>query len=136
MMSGMAVWISQRIPRLVRSPHAGKSASGALPSFGDRYPSYDERVTAIRQIQDRLETLPGVESAAFATSLPVYGYNAQRQILMEGQTAGDAASLPTARLTLRGPCRTCAPQRELKLRAKWSRPYAAPASLCASRGAR
>lgn len=70
--------------------------AGALPSFGDRYVSYDERVEAIRQIQDRLETLPGVESAAFATSLPIYGYNAQRQILMEGQTAGDAALLPTA----------------------------------------
>ncbi len=70
------------------------TAELAVP--GTRYPKYEQRVELFRTIERNLRDLPGVESAALATSLPIFGYGADRQVLLEGQEGIDAATLPRA----------------------------------------
>jgi predicted permease len=55
-----------------------------------------KRAELYRRLEQRLAQLPGVEHAAIATSIPVFSYNGARQVLVEGQTPGDAAVLPKA----------------------------------------
>ncbi len=55
-----------------------------------------KRVELYRKIEARLTALPGVEHAAIATSLPLFSYNGDRQVLTEGQSPGDSARLPAA----------------------------------------
>jgi putative ABC transport system permease protein len=69
--------------------------SATLPVPESRISDNLERVELYRRMEERLRRLPSVEEAAIATSLPVYGYNGERQILTEADTPGDPA-LPTA----------------------------------------
>ena len=71
--------------------------TATLPIPESRFPDSAARIELFRGIERQLTNLPGVEHAAIATSLPVFGYNGERQVLVEGQTPGDAAILPTAR---------------------------------------
>ena len=70
--------------------------TAALPIPATRYPNSSDRVELFRTIERELQALPGVESAALASSLPVYGYNSDRQVLLEGQSPGESANLPRA----------------------------------------
>jgi predicted permease len=70
--------------------------AGDLPIPETRIDSDDKRRELFRRIERRLAALPGVEHAAIATSLPIFSYTGARQILVDGQTPGDAATLPSA----------------------------------------
>lgn len=70
--------------------------TAALPIPETRIDTDAKRVALFRKLEDRLATLPGVEHAALATSLPLFSYNGDRQVLLEGQTPGDSARLPAA----------------------------------------
>ena len=71
--------------------------SAALPIPSDRFGTSELRTELFRRIEQRLGELPGVEEAALATSLPIFGYGAPRPVLLEGQTPGDSLNLPSAR---------------------------------------
>ena len=72
-------------------PPGGSYAPGSLATEGFVHCSGDDETLLrvanafYRRLEDRLKLLPGVEHAAIATSLPVNGYNGERQILLEGQ---------------------------------------------------
>jgi predicted permease len=68
----------------------------ALPIPESRIDTDPKRVELFRRLEQRLATIPGVEHSALATSLPIFSYNGDRQILVEGQTPGDSAILPSA----------------------------------------
>ena len=70
--------------------------AAALPIPADRFGTPDLRNELFLRIEQQLKLLPGVEHAALATSLPIFGYGAPRPVLMEGQTAGDSLNLPSA----------------------------------------
>ncbi len=72
-----------------------KVLTAALPVPETRIDTDPKRVEFFRRLEARLQLLPGVEHAALSTSLPVYGYNGERQILLEGQTPG-GPELPNA----------------------------------------
>ncbi len=70
--------------------------TATLPLPELRFDTDAKRIELFRRLEARLAALPGVEHAAIATSLPVFSYNGDRQVLTEGQTPGDAARLPAA----------------------------------------
>lgn len=70
--------------------------TAALPISETRIDSDAKRIELFRKLEERLAVLPGVEHAALTTSLPLFSYNGDRQVLVEGQTPGDAAILPAA----------------------------------------
>jgi predicted permease len=72
-----------------------KVLTAVLPVPETHIDTDPKRVVFYRRLEDRLKLLPGVEHAAIATSLPVYGYNGERQVLLEGQTPG-GPELPNA----------------------------------------
>lgn len=71
-------------------------ATTTLPVPETRISEDAKRVEFYRALEERLKSLPGVEKAAIATSLPVEGYNGARQILLDGQSPSSAAVAPTA----------------------------------------
>ncbi|MCF3649871.1 ABC transporter permease [Synoicihabitans lomoniglobus] len=70
--------------------------TATLPLSGTLYPTDASRRELFERLEINLRTLPGVDNIAIATSLPVEGYSADRQVLIEGQTPGDSAVLPSA----------------------------------------
>ncbi len=66
-----------------------------IPETRKEFETEPQRAVLFRKLEDRLTNLPGVEHAAIATSLPIFSYNGDRQILTEGQSPGDP-SLPAA----------------------------------------
>ena len=70
--------------------------TAALPVPESRINNDAQRFAYFRHLESRLAALPGVVQAAIATSLPVNGYNADRQVLMEGQSPGSSTQFPTA----------------------------------------
>ncbi|WP_221032034.1 ABC transporter permease [Actomonas aquatica] len=74
----------------------GPVITAELSVPGIRYPEYAQRLELFRTLERDLRALPGVESAALATSLPIYGYGSDRLVLLEGQEAVDASTLPRA----------------------------------------
>ncbi|HWA86789.1 MAG TPA: ABC transporter permease [Opitutus sp.] len=75
---------------------ADRIVTARLPIPETRIDTDAKRIELFRRIERRLATIPGVEHSALATSLPIFSYNGERQILVEGQTPGDAALLPSA----------------------------------------
>jgi len=73
-----------------------KILAASLPIPETRIDTDPKRVEFLRKLEDRLTALPGVEHAAITTSLPLFGYNGERQILTDGQSPGSAAQLPNA----------------------------------------
>lgn len=59
--------------------------TGRIGIFASEYPTEDARRTFFEQLEDRLEALPGVESAALATSLPGLG-GSRWPITVEGDS--------------------------------------------------
>jgi predicted permease len=70
--------------------------TAGLPVPESRFDTDEKRRELYRRIEARLKQLPGVEHAALATSLPLYNYNGERQILTDGQSPGTSAQLPSA----------------------------------------
>lgn len=68
----------------------------SLPVPDSRISNDAQRSAYFLRLESQLAALPGVERAAIATSLPVNGYNADRQVLLEGQAPGSAQQFPTA----------------------------------------
>ena len=74
----------------------GRVLTATLPLPETRFDTDPKRIELFRRLETRLAALPGVEHAAIASSLPVFSYNGDRQVLVEGQTPGDSARLPAA----------------------------------------
>ncbi|RXK56016.1 FtsX-like permease family protein [Oleiharenicola lentus] len=74
--------------------------TATLPVPATRINNDPQRIVYFQELERRLSALPGVERAALATSLPVNGYNADRQVLTEGQAPGSSAQFPTASHTM------------------------------------
>jgi len=70
--------------------------TASLPIPETRLDTDAKKVEFFRKLEARLTALPGIEKAAIATSLPIFGYNGERQILTDGQSPGSAAQLPGA----------------------------------------
>ena len=66
-----------------------------IPETRREYATDPQRAVLFRTLEERLQRIPGIESAAIATALPIFSYNGDRQILVEGQSPG-AAHLPAA----------------------------------------
>lgn len=66
-----------------------------IPETRKDFATEPQRAVLFRKLEDRLATLPGVEHAAITTSLPIFSYNGDRQILQENQSPGDL-NLPAA----------------------------------------
>ncbi|MDQ5977399.1 MAG: putative transport system permease protein [Verrucomicrobiota bacterium] len=75
---------------------ADRVLTATLPVPAARIDNDARRIVYFQELERRLTALPGVEKAAIATSLPVNGYNADRQVLLEGQAPGSSAQFPTA----------------------------------------
>src|SRR5690606_12524725 len=60
------------------------------------YPDADDRVVLFERLERELTAMPGVEHAAIATSLPIYGYNSVRSVFSENLDPSHAALLPEA----------------------------------------
>jgi predicted permease len=70
--------------------------SATLPVPESKFENSRERTEYFRALERQLIELPGVEKAAITTSLPIWGYNGQRQILLDGQSPAAATQLPSA----------------------------------------
>ena len=70
--------------------------SAALPLPDARYTNDEQRFRVFQQIEDRLTQLPGVEHAAIASSVPIFGYSNTARVLAPGQSLADMAALPRA----------------------------------------
>lgn len=66
-----------------------------IPETRTDFATEPQRGVLFRRLEERLAAIPGVEHVAIATSLPIFTYNGDRQILQEGQSPGDAR-LPAA----------------------------------------
>ena len=75
---------------------ATRVLTATLPVPATRISNDPQRIVYFQELERQLTALPGAERAAIATSLPVNGYNADRQVLLEGQAPGSAAQFPTA----------------------------------------
>jgi len=73
-----------------------KILSGALPMPEARYQSPESRLEFFRKVEARLGSLPGVESVALTTGVPIWGYGNAKKIFTEKQAAADQANLPLA----------------------------------------
>ncbi len=70
--------------------------TAGLPVPETRFVNDAQRNELYRKLEARLKQLPGVEHAALATSLPIFNYTGERQILTEGQSPGAPGQLPNA----------------------------------------
>jgi putative ABC transport system permease protein len=52
---------------------------------GDKYETPSERGAFYQRLEERLRALPGVQQVSLSHSQPVYGFNAIRDIIVEGQ---------------------------------------------------
>ena len=66
-----------------------------IPETRKEFETEPQRAELYRKLEDRLAAIPGIEHAAMATSLPIFTYNGDRQILKDGQSPGEA-NLPAA----------------------------------------
>ncbi|MCR6657687.1 MAG: ABC transporter permease [Opitutus sp.] len=65
------------------------AAALPIPQTRTDYETDEQRIELFRRIEERLQRMPGVEHAALATSLPIFSYNADRQVFTDGQSQGD-----------------------------------------------
>jgi predicted permease len=52
---------------------------------GDKYKDDKERVVFLKELEDRLRTIPGAEHVAIGGSNPVFGFNSSSSFLIEGR---------------------------------------------------
>ena len=96
---GGAGVMQRGLARMLERPagwDTGRVLTATLPVPDARINNDAQRSAYFLRLESRLAALPGVESAAIATSLPVNGYNGDRQVLLEGQAPGSAVQFPTA----------------------------------------
>lgn len=60
-----------------------KITTVAVPLPEERYPNAAKRIEFFDKLERRLKEIPGVEQAALATSMPVFGYGPDRQVFTE-----------------------------------------------------
>ncbi len=60
-----------------------------IPQTRADYQTDEQRIQLFRRLEERFRRIPGVENAALATSLPIFSYNADRQVFTDGQAQGD-----------------------------------------------
>ena len=84
-------------------PHGLLTARVALPL--DQYQSLDQQRSFFQQLVEKLQALPGVESAGATASIPLRGNVMFSTILIEGQapTEMSASNIPTARINVATP---------------------------------
>jgi predicted permease len=70
--------------------------AGTLPMPEKRFPQPEDRIEFYRKVLARLSALPGVESVALTTGIPIWGYGTQRQIYTEQQDPAQRNNLPLA----------------------------------------
>jgi len=70
--------------------------TGTLPMPEARFPTPAERIAFFERVETRLAALPGVESVALTTGVPIWGFGTDRQIFTESQADADKANLPRA----------------------------------------
>jgi putative ABC transport system permease protein len=70
--------------------------TATLPVPDSRISNDPQRAAYFLRLEERLAALPGVGRAAHATARPGNRYNADRQVLLEGQAPGSQAQFPTA----------------------------------------
>ena len=75
---------------------AERLLTGSLPMPEARFPTPASRLEFFRKIETRLGALPGVESVALTTGVPIWGYGNSRKIFTEKQATADQANLPLA----------------------------------------
>ena len=73
-----------------------KVLAAMLPVPTTRIDNDAARMAFYRRLEARLTAIPGVERAAIATSMPIFDYSGERQVLIEGQAPGSAESIPSA----------------------------------------
>lgn len=71
-------------------------ATGSLPLPESRYPSPAKRIELYDKLLARLQTIPGVEHAALATSLPLFGYGPDRPVFSNTIGGAERTDCPTA----------------------------------------
>lgn len=71
------------------------TAALPVPETRAEYATEAKRAELFRRLEERLARIPGVEQAAIATSLPIFSYNGDRQVFVDGQSQGDL-NLPAA----------------------------------------
>ncbi len=70
--------------------------TAGLPLPESRFETEPKRYELFRKVERRLAELPGVESAAVCSSLPLESYTGERPIFIDGQSDGPAALAPRA----------------------------------------
>ncbi|MDQ5980501.1 MAG: putative transport system permease protein [Verrucomicrobiota bacterium] len=70
--------------------------TGVLPMPEKRYETPERRLEFFRSIETRVGGLPGVQSVALSTSLPLWHYGNTRQITNESLSGADPTTLPRA----------------------------------------
>ena len=99
LLGGASVMLRGFDALLHRDPHwdTGRvvAATIHLPEQST-YAEGAKRREAIETLERSLAQLPGAEHTAIASGLPVFGYSATRPIGVDGVTASDGKSLPTA----------------------------------------
>jgi predicted permease len=96
---GGAAVLQRGFDRLLERPGGwdrDRVVIGSLPVPETRIDTDAKRVVLFEALETRLAAIPGVEHAALATSLPLFSYNGDRAVLIQGQTAADANRLPAA----------------------------------------
>lgn len=71
------------------------TAALPIPETRKEYETESQRGVLFEKLERQLASLPGVEHAALATSLPIFSYNGDRQLVTESQAQGDR-NLPAA----------------------------------------
>ncbi|ACB75176.1 ABC transporter permease [Opitutus terrae] len=71
------------------------TAALPIPETRTEYETEAKRAELFRRLEERLARIPGVEQAAIATSLPVFTYNGDRRVFIDGQSQMDP-NLPAA----------------------------------------
>lgn len=73
-----------------------KITTAPLPLPESRYPTPQKRIELYDKLTARLQALPGVEHAALATSLPLFGYGPDRPVFSERLGGADRTDSPAA----------------------------------------
>jgi predicted permease len=77
--------------------------TGTLTLPANRYATPEQRRIFQRKLQEKLAAMPGIESAAFGSSLPVSNFNNSSGVLVEGRPRPPAGKEPLAYFTQVGP---------------------------------
>lgn len=93
-------WLLQHV-KLGFNPDSVLTMQMALPTY--KYPEEYQRADVINQMVQRVSTLPGVESAAATTSIPLSGSDTKTSFEIEGRPPVSPQDKPLANITVATP---------------------------------